>query len=160
MLAAQDQLAGDLRLLAPLAVRRAARLKPGERKRSRHSAPRCPSGRHARRPASRQRTRQRAARSPYSRPRDRLDRVVRRTRAACPAGHSPRIVDGAGGWIAPCSRGRAGEPMRTVLSKLHTGLKRAGYLFKATALACVLGVIEMVQTQRGRRLLGALTLVA
>ena len=50
--------------------------------------------------------------------------------------------------------------MRTALSKLTTGLKRAGYLIKATALACVLGVIEMVQTQRGRRLLGALTLVA
>jgi regulator of protease activity HflC (stomatin/prohibitin superfamily) len=50
--------------------------------------------------------------------------------------------------------------MRTALSKLTTGLKRAGYLTKATALACVLGVIEMVQTQRGRRLLGALTLVA
>jgi regulator of protease activity HflC (stomatin/prohibitin superfamily) len=39
-------------------------------------------------------------------------------------------------------------------------LKRIGYLIKATALACVLGVIEMVQTQRGRRVLGALTLVA
>jgi regulator of protease activity HflC (stomatin/prohibitin superfamily) len=50
--------------------------------------------------------------------------------------------------------------MRTALSKLTTGLKRAGYLTKATALACVLGVIEMVQTQRGRRLLGALTLIA
>lgn len=50
--------------------------------------------------------------------------------------------------------------MRTALSKLTTGLKRAGYLIKATALACVLGIIEMVQTQRGRRMLGALTLVA
>jgi len=50
--------------------------------------------------------------------------------------------------------------MRTALSKIKNGLQRAGYLVKATALACVLGVIEMVQTQRGRRLLGALTLVA
>jgi regulator of protease activity HflC (stomatin/prohibitin superfamily) len=50
--------------------------------------------------------------------------------------------------------------MRTLLSKLQIGLKRIGYLLKATALACVLGVIEMVQTQRGRRVLGALTLVA
>jgi regulator of protease activity HflC (stomatin/prohibitin superfamily) len=49
--------------------------------------------------------------------------------------------------------------MRTALSKIANGLKRAGYLTKATALACVLGVIEIVQTQRGRRLLGALTLV-
>ena len=46
--------------------------------------------------------------------------------------------------------------MRNLMSKL----KRIGYLIKATALACVLGVIEMVQTQRGRRMLGALTLVA
>ncbi len=50
--------------------------------------------------------------------------------------------------------------MRTLLSKLQTGLSRIGYLLMATALACVLGVIEMVQTQRGRRVLGALTLVA
>jgi regulator of protease activity HflC (stomatin/prohibitin superfamily) len=50
--------------------------------------------------------------------------------------------------------------MATLLSKLPTALKRIGYLLKATALACVLGVIEMVQTQRGRRVLGALTLVA
>ena len=50
--------------------------------------------------------------------------------------------------------------MRTLLSKLQSGCSRAGYLLKATALACVLGVIEMVQTQRGRRVLGALTLVA
>jgi regulator of protease activity HflC (stomatin/prohibitin superfamily) len=50
--------------------------------------------------------------------------------------------------------------MQTALSKIKNGFKRAGYLFKATALACVLGVIEMVQTQRGRRMLGALTLVA
>ncbi|HEX3763691.1 MAG TPA: SPFH domain-containing protein [Kofleriaceae bacterium] len=50
--------------------------------------------------------------------------------------------------------------MRTFLSMIQSGLKRAGYLLKATALACVLGVIEMVQTQRGRRLLGALTLIA
>ncbi|HEX3475582.1 MAG TPA: SPFH domain-containing protein [Kofleriaceae bacterium] len=50
--------------------------------------------------------------------------------------------------------------MQTLLSKLESGLKRIGYLLKATALACVLGVIEMVQTQRGRRVLGGLTLVA
>jgi len=50
--------------------------------------------------------------------------------------------------------------MRTAFSMITNGFKRAGYLIKATALACVLGVIEMVQTQRGRRLLGALTLVA
>lgn len=50
--------------------------------------------------------------------------------------------------------------MQTLLSKIQTGLKRAGYLIKATALACVLGVIEMVQTQRGRRLLGAMTVIA
>jgi regulator of protease activity HflC (stomatin/prohibitin superfamily) len=50
--------------------------------------------------------------------------------------------------------------MRTLFSKLQTGLSRIGNLLKATALACVLGVIEMVQTQRGRRVLGALTLVA
>ncbi len=50
--------------------------------------------------------------------------------------------------------------MRTLVSMLQTCLSRIGYLLKATALACVLGVIEMVQTQRGRRVLGALTLVA
>ncbi len=50
--------------------------------------------------------------------------------------------------------------MQTLLSKLSSGLSRVGYLLKATALACVLGVIEMVQTQRGRRVLGALTLIA
>lgn len=50
--------------------------------------------------------------------------------------------------------------MRNLMSKIQTGLKRIGYLIKATALACVLGVIEMVQTQRGRRVLGALTVVA
>lgn len=50
--------------------------------------------------------------------------------------------------------------MQTLLSKLRSGLRRTGYLIKATALACVLGVIEMVQTQRGRRVLGALTVTA
>ncbi|HMG24321.1 MAG TPA: SPFH domain-containing protein [Kofleriaceae bacterium] len=50
--------------------------------------------------------------------------------------------------------------MQTLLSKLRSGLQRTGYLVKATALACVLGVIEMVQTQRGRRVLGALTIAA
>ncbi len=50
--------------------------------------------------------------------------------------------------------------MRTLVSMLQTCLSRIGYLLKATALACVLGVIEMVKTQRGRRVLGALTLVA
>jgi regulator of protease activity HflC (stomatin/prohibitin superfamily) len=50
--------------------------------------------------------------------------------------------------------------MRTLLSKIQTGLQKLGYLLKATALACVLGVIEMVQTQRGRRLLGAMTVIA
>src|SRR5204862_7928864 len=55
---------------------------------------------------------------------------------------------------------RPGEPMQTLLSKIGNGLKRTGYLIKATALACVLGVIEMVQTQRGRRVLGAMTVIA
>ena len=50
--------------------------------------------------------------------------------------------------------------MQTLLSKCKSGLRRIGYLAKAVALACVLGVIEIVQTQRGRRLLGALTLIA
>lgn len=50
--------------------------------------------------------------------------------------------------------------MRALLSKIQTGLKRSGYLIKATALACVLGVIEMIQTPRGRRVLGALTVIA
>jgi regulator of protease activity HflC (stomatin/prohibitin superfamily) len=50
--------------------------------------------------------------------------------------------------------------MRTLLLKCKSGVQRIGYLTKAVGLACVLGVIEMVQTQRGRRLLGALTLVA
>jgi regulator of protease activity HflC (stomatin/prohibitin superfamily) len=50
--------------------------------------------------------------------------------------------------------------MQSLVSKIQSGCKRIGYLIKATALACVLGVIEMVQTQRGRRVLGALTLVA
>jgi regulator of protease activity HflC (stomatin/prohibitin superfamily) len=50
--------------------------------------------------------------------------------------------------------------MQAFLSKIGNGLKRTGYLIKATALACVLGVIEMVQTQRGRRVLGAMTVIA
>ena len=48
--------------------------------------------------------------------------------------------------------------MRTVLSKIASGFKRVGYLFKATILAGFLGVIEMIQSKRGRRLLGVLTL--
>ena len=82
--------------------------------------------------------------------------VVVRTRAACPAEHTAGVADEeAPGPSHALAAGRK-ERMRTLMSKL----KRIGYLIKATALACVLGVIEMVQTQRGRRVLGALTLVA
>jgi regulator of protease activity HflC (stomatin/prohibitin superfamily) len=49
--------------------------------------------------------------------------------------------------------------MKSVLSGIKSGLKRIGYLMKATALAGVLGVIEMVQTHRGRRVLGTLVLL-
>ena len=44
--------------------------------------------------------------------------------------------------------------MRTVLKTVYGWLKKIGYLAKATALAAVLGVIELVQSKRGRRVLG------
>ncbi len=50
--------------------------------------------------------------------------------------------------------------MRTVLKTIYGGVKKVGYLVRATALAAVLGVIELVQNPRGRRILGMLALVA
>ncbi|HTJ40586.1 MAG TPA: SPFH domain-containing protein [Kofleriaceae bacterium] len=46
------------------------------------------------------------------------------------------------------------------MKTVYGWLKKIGYLAKATALAAVLGVIEMVQNPRGRRVLGVLALVA
>jgi regulator of protease activity HflC (stomatin/prohibitin superfamily) len=50
--------------------------------------------------------------------------------------------------------------MSAVTTKMLAGVKKVGYLAKATALAAVLGVIELVQNPRGRRVLGVLVLVA
>jgi regulator of protease activity HflC (stomatin/prohibitin superfamily) len=50
--------------------------------------------------------------------------------------------------------------MRTVLKTVYGWLKKIGYLAKATALAAVLGVIELVQSKRGRRVLGLLAIGA
>lgn len=43
------------------------------------------------------------------------------------------------------------------MTAVLTKIRRLGYLLKATALACVLGLIEMIQTQRGRRILAVAT---
>jgi regulator of protease activity HflC (stomatin/prohibitin superfamily) len=48
--------------------------------------------------------------------------------------------------------------MRNVFATMKKGMIRAGHLVKATLLACVLGVIELVQNPKGRRLLAVLTL--
>jgi len=45
-----------------------------------------------------------------------------------------------------------------VLKKIGERLKRIGYLVRATSWAAVLGVIELVTSERGRRVLAALTL--
>jgi regulator of protease activity HflC (stomatin/prohibitin superfamily) len=45
-----------------------------------------------------------------------------------------------------------------VLKKIGERVKRIGYLIRATSWAAVLGVIEMVTSERGRRVLAALTL--
>jgi regulator of protease activity HflC (stomatin/prohibitin superfamily) len=50
--------------------------------------------------------------------------------------------------------------MRNVMKAIYGGMKKVGYLMRATALAAVLGVIEMVQSARGRRLLGLATIGA
>ncbi len=50
--------------------------------------------------------------------------------------------------------------MRTVLKTLYGWIKKVGYLVRATALAAVLGVIEMVQSKRGRRVLALITIGA
>lgn len=47
----------------------------------------------------------------------------------------------------------------TVLRRIGERLKRVGYLVRATLWAAVLGIIEMVQSERGRRVLGVLVLV-
>jgi regulator of protease activity HflC (stomatin/prohibitin superfamily) len=48
--------------------------------------------------------------------------------------------------------------MHNAFAKLKKGILRAGHLVKATLLAAVLGVIELVQNPKGRRLLALLTL--
>jgi regulator of protease activity HflC (stomatin/prohibitin superfamily) len=48
--------------------------------------------------------------------------------------------------------------MQKMLSTIKQGMNRAGYLVKATLLAAVLGVIELVQSPRGRRVLAVITL--
>jgi regulator of protease activity HflC (stomatin/prohibitin superfamily) len=45
-----------------------------------------------------------------------------------------------------------------VLKRIGERMKRIGYLIRATSWAAVLGVIEMVSSERGRRVLAALTL--
>jgi len=50
--------------------------------------------------------------------------------------------------------------MRAMIKAIGHGVKKVGYLVRATALAAVLGVIELVQNPRGRRLLGVLVLGA
>jgi regulator of protease activity HflC (stomatin/prohibitin superfamily) len=46
-----------------------------------------------------------------------------------------------------------------VLKRIGERLKKIGYLIRATLWAAVLGIIEMVQSERGRRVLGVLVLV-
>jgi regulator of protease activity HflC (stomatin/prohibitin superfamily) len=46
-----------------------------------------------------------------------------------------------------------------VLRAIGGALRKAGYLIRATAWAAVLGVIELVQSERGRRILAVLALV-
>jgi regulator of protease activity HflC (stomatin/prohibitin superfamily) len=48
--------------------------------------------------------------------------------------------------------------MHNVFATMKKAIIRAGHLVKATLLACVLGVIELVQNPKGRRLLAVLTL--
>jgi len=50
--------------------------------------------------------------------------------------------------------------MGNVLMKIVGWFKKLGYLARATALAAVLGVIEMVSSSRGRRVLGVIALTA
>jgi regulator of protease activity HflC (stomatin/prohibitin superfamily) len=50
--------------------------------------------------------------------------------------------------------------MGNVLSTIKKGMIRAGHLVKATLLAIPLGIIELVQNPKGRRLLGVLALAA
>jgi regulator of protease activity HflC (stomatin/prohibitin superfamily) len=49
--------------------------------------------------------------------------------------------------------------MPNVWSTFKKGILRTGYLVKATLLAMVLGVIELVQSPKGRRVLGVLTVI-
>ncbi|MDB4970995.1 MAG: spfh domain / band 7 family protein [Myxococcales bacterium] len=46
-----------------------------------------------------------------------------------------------------------------VLKAIGGRLKKVGYLFRATLWAAVLGIIELVQSERGRRVLGVLMLM-
>jgi regulator of protease activity HflC (stomatin/prohibitin superfamily) len=46
-----------------------------------------------------------------------------------------------------------------IVKRIGARLKKIGYLVRATSWAAVLGVIEMVQSERGRRVLGVLVLV-
>ena len=48
--------------------------------------------------------------------------------------------------------------MRNILGKMKRGVVRVGYLAKAMVLASFLGVIELVGSTRGRRILGVLAL--
>ena len=48
----------------------------------------------------------------------------------------------------------------TVLKRIGARLAKVGYLIRATCWAAVLGVIELVQHERGRRILAVLSLVA
>jgi regulator of protease activity HflC (stomatin/prohibitin superfamily) len=50
--------------------------------------------------------------------------------------------------------------MRAMMKAIGGGAKKVGYLVKATGLAAVLGVIELVQNPRGRRVLGMIALGA
>jgi regulator of protease activity HflC (stomatin/prohibitin superfamily) len=47
----------------------------------------------------------------------------------------------------------------TILRRVRDGLRRAGYLIRATAWAALLGLIEMVGSERGRRVFAALVLI-
>jgi regulator of protease activity HflC (stomatin/prohibitin superfamily) len=46
------------------------------------------------------------------------------------------------------------------IKRLRDGLRRTGYLMRATAWAVILGLIEMVGSERGRRLFAVLALLA
>src|SRR5207302_10898178 len=57
-----------------------------------------------------------------------------------------------------CRTTRARRTNMQVLKQIGARLAKGGYLIRATLWAAVLGVIELVQNERGRRILAVLSL--